>query len=141
MKKLNKYSILIMLFVFHSCNTKCNVDGIEVSELLLTVSSEKSYNYCSSLENAIKGNKNSVKELALLEFNDSSGYDHGTVLVELVEKIGEKKFINAISLIHSKDKNKILEYLEVGIIYNENESLNNKKVEEVFPILYAFLIS
>lgn len=140
MRKLKKYLILFIVLGLYSCKSGCNVEGIEVNGLLLTVSNEKSYDYCSSLEKAISGNKNSIKELSLLDFEDSSGYSHGEVLVGLIDKVGEDKFIDAISMLQPKDKNKILAYLEVGIMYNGNKSLNDKKVKDVFPQLYQFLV-
>ncbi len=136
-----KITIAILLLFCISCsNDKCtNVAGIEVSELLLMSSTKQDYNYCELLRNAVKADENSIKKLSLLQFYDAVGYDHGSVIVDLILLIGEAKYISAISGISSKVKSMIREYIEVGLEYGENPALKNKKLLTAFPKLYAFL--
>jgi hypothetical protein len=79
-----------------SCNNKCIVDNIEVSELLSTVAKEKSIDYCDLLKTTLIGNKDAIKKLSLLEFNDAVGYDHGAVIVDLIIALGETEYIKSV---------------------------------------------
>ena len=142
-KKIRKHKrscfYLVIFLQFLSCNSPCNVNNIEVSELLLIKSKENAYPYCSLLENSIEGDENAIRELSVLDFFDSAGYDHGAVLVDLIGILGEKEFINAIAAVDKKERNKIEAYLDVGLMYGGNPDLEGKSGEEVFPELYAFL--
>ncbi|MBC9798189.1 hypothetical protein [Sinomicrobium weinanense] len=130
---------LVIFLLFFSCNTPCNVDRIEVSELLLIKSEENAYHYCTLLKASMEGDENAIRELSVLDFSDSAGYDHGAVLVDLIGIIGEKEFINAIAAVDKKERKKIEAYIEVGLMYGGNPDLEEKPVEEAFPGLYAFL--
>lgn len=129
---------LLLLFT-SSCNNKCFVDDIEVSELLSTVAKEKSIDYCDLLKDALAGNKKAIKNLSLLEFNDATGYDHGVVIVDLITKLGETEYIKVISTINTEQKNLINSYVDVGLEYGSSPLLKGKDFKTTFPDLYAFL--
>ncbi len=131
--------LLCSLVLITSCSNKCDIESIQVSELLSTVAKEHSIDYCRLLKRAIDGDVGSIREISLLEFNDAVGYDHGAVLVDLVLRIGEGKYIEAISQFNDAEKNLIESYFDVGISYGNNSELTNKEFEDSFPKLYAFL--
>ena len=116
------------------------VNGIYVSKLL-RISSNRKYtaNYCELLNKAIAKDANSIKQLTLLDFGDAASYDHGTVIVDLIDLIGEEKFIQSLGTINEKQKNKLSSYLIVGIEYGNNPNLQGKTVKEAFPKIYDFL--
>ena len=91
------------------------------------------------LNKAIAKDANSIKQLTLLDFGDAAGYDHGTVIVDLIDLIGEEKFIQSLGAINEKQKNKLNSYLIVGIEYGNNPNLQGKTVKEAFPKIYDFL--
>lgn len=116
------------------------VNGIVVSELLIVVSDEK-YNidYCKLLKKATTNDVNSIKQLALLDFYDGASYDHGIVVVDLIELIGEDKFIHSLKTINIEQKKWIKGYIEVGLEYRDNQNLQAQTLKEVFPKIYDFL--
>lgn len=134
---------MLVALVSVSCGTnKCtSIDDIEVSELLLISSNKQDYNYCALLEKAVKEDSRSIKELSLLQFYDAVGYDHGSVIVDLILLIGEMKYIDAIRDITPNDKLVIKAYIDVGLEYGNNPALKDKNLKTVFPELSVFLKS
>lgn len=141
MKKINLYFIIVLItgLTLLSCNSKCSVEGIDVPETIQISSKEKGINYCELLEKSLQKEKNSVVKLSLLDFDGSSGYDHGTILVDLVKKLGEDEYIVLINQVNSNEKKKIEAYLEVGLMYHYDDKLKEKSVDESFPKLSTFL--
>ncbi len=131
--------IILVLNCTFSCNKQCNVKGILVSELLIVVSKEKSINYCDLLSSALNGNNEAIKELSLLEFNDSTGYDHGSVLVELILKIGEDKYLKGVEPLNVKQKKLVQSYLDVGLEYGNISHIKEKRLDKVFPTIDTYL--
>jgi hypothetical protein len=116
------------------------VNKIYVSELLITVSKEKhNINYCKLLKEATKGNVSSVKQLTLLDFYDGVGYDHGAVIVDLINLIGEDKFIQSLGTLNEEQKSRIISYLMAGLEYGNNPNLQGKTLKEAFYEIYVFL--
>lgn len=138
----NFYKIILVCFLLllvNSCSNKCVVDNIEVSELLGTVAKEKSIDYCGLLKVALTGDKNAVKKLSLLEFDNAVGYEHGEVIVDLITAIGETEYIKAISTANKEQKNLINSYIDVGLEYGNNPLVKGKNFKSAFPDLYVFL--
>jgi hypothetical protein len=142
MKKVfvTKFLLFAVLSVcFTNCNRSKSVNGIVVSELLIIVSNGQGINYCKLLEKAINGDIGSIKQLSLLEFYDGIGYDHGSVIVDLIEIIGEDKFIQSLSTINKKQKQVIEGYIEAGLEYGNNPNIKSQTIKEAFPKIYTFL--
>ncbi|MCU7616202.1 hypothetical protein NZ698_03245 [Chryseobacterium sp. PBS4-4] len=97
------FMILVFCCIL-ACNRHCNVKGIVVTEQLLIVSQEKSVAYCELLDLALNGNNQAIKQLSLIDFKDSAGYDHGAILVKIICKIGEEKYIYAIHSLNLEQK-------------------------------------
>ncbi|MBQ6724949.1 MAG: hypothetical protein IJQ89_00065 [Bacteroidales bacterium] len=143
MKKASKIILIssIIVFLCCACWGHKEINGIEVSELLLVVSEEQNIDYCKLLNEATKGNESSIKEIALLDFSDGAAYDHGAVLVDLIEKIGEEKFVQSFKSLIVREKKWIKGFLEVGIEYGGNVNMQGQTLKDVFPKIYDFLNS
>jgi len=139
---MKKYCLLIIIvFLLFACNNdKCkNVQDIVVSNLILeTIDSSK--NYCNLLDKAIRGDKSSIEKISLLNLYDGSGYDHGFVLIQLIEKIGEDSYIKALKKkgLSNDEKSKIKSYLDVGLEYGSKEN-KNKMLKDIYPNIHNYL--
>lgn len=131
MKNL-KIILFVILFVFISCKNNCEINGIEISELL-KISTNKPY--CELVEKAINKDEQSLKEISELRILDGAGYEHGYVLIQIIEKIGEKKYVEIIKDFSTKEKETIYSYLRVGLEYGGNKLYKNRSVEDILPIL------
>ena len=137
-KKIILYSISLICFV--CCKSKV-ISGIYVSESLLIVSEEQGIDYCKLLSKAVNGDDVSIMQLSILKIYESPGYDHGAVIVDLIERIGEDKFIHSLKIVSAEQKNLVKWCIEAGIEYGNNPSLHGKAFKEVFPKVYIFLNS
>ncbi len=142
MRKVLLISILLLvmfLVCFADCSRNKSVNGVVVSEQLITVSKEQHIKYCKLLKKAMNGDTDYIKQLSLLEFYDGVGYDHGSVIVDLIEVVGEDKFIQALSAINKEQKQTIESYVEAGLEYGNNPNVQGKTLNEAFPKIYTFL--
>lgn len=134
--------VLYAVLVYYAYNSDKPryINGIYVSELVIIHSREKQkINYCKLLKKATNGDIGSIKQLSLLEFYDGVGYDHGSVIVDLIEIIGENKFIQSLETINKKQKQIIEGYIEAGLEYGNNQNIQAQTVKEAFPKIYTFL--
>jgi len=134
------YAVLAY-FAHYSDKPKC-VNGIYVSTAVIIHSREQlKINYCKVLKKATTNDANSIKRLVLLDFTSGvvSSYDHGGVIVDLIELIGEDKFIQSLGIINKEQKNRISSYLMAGLEYGGNPNFQAKTLKEVFPKIYDFL--
>lgn len=103
----------------------------------------KSIDYCR-LKVALIGDKNAIKKLWLLKFDNATGYTHGEVIVDLITTIGEIEYIKAISTLNKEQKNLILSYIlilsciKVGLEYRNNPSVKGKILKIPFLICILF---
>ncbi len=138
---INKiFLIFLLLPCLHGCLGPKSVNGITVSELLITVSNERhGIDYCRLLKKATNGDPGSIKKLTLLNFYDGTAYDHGGVIVDLMKMVGEDKFIQSFEELDSVRKQLIKGYIECGMEYGSDPSLQDASIEEAFPKVYISL--
>lgn len=139
---MNKIKTMLLGFLsvaIFGCNPKCEVKGIYATELLLTVASEKGIDYCDILSLATVNDTSAIKQLSLMNFENAVGYDHGIVLVELVEMIGEKNYINAIKELNPDELNRVESYFDVGLEYGVKDKKTD--LNQHSPLLFHFFSS
>lgn len=129
----------VMSIFFISCSRHEVVNGIVVSELLKSASKKQNVDYVGLLKDAAEGSEKSIKQLALLRFYDASGYDHGAVIVDLIEIIGEDKFIKSLFQINQEQKHNVKAYIEVGLEYGNNVNIGAETIETAYPKIFTFL--
>lgn len=117
-----KYLIIIIIVFMFSCQRECIIDNITVSENLII----NSNGYCELISDALNGDKKSIEKICLMEFHGSVGYDHGYVLVNLINKIGTEQFMNSLKDLDYNQKQILKSYIDIGLIYepNKNDKLN-----------------
>ena len=119
-----------------------DVDGIYVEEeLRIATDNHHGISYCKLLKKAINGNQEDIKKLILLDFSGAgaAGYDHGDVLVKLIDRLGEETIISSLgSQLTEEEKGGIEAYIAVGLEYGSNPH-QGQPPEEAFPLLYDYL--
>ena len=119
-----------------------DVDGIYVEECLrIATDDHHGISYCKLLKRAINGHQEDIKKLMLLDFSNSgeAGYDHGDVLVKLIDRLGEETIISSLGRqLTEEEKGTIKSYIGVGLEYGSNPH-QGQKPEVAFPLLYEFL--
>ncbi|WP_158237253.1 hypothetical protein [Aquimarina sp. MAR_2010_214] len=115
-----------------SCNNCNEIQGIVISELL---NRQINDSYCDILNKAIELDKEAIIKISTIEVSDAAGYDHGYVLIRLIEKIGEQEYLKALENVSTEQKKSIESYLWAGLEYGGNKIYSNKKLNEVLPLL------
>jgi len=135
-------TIVITLTVFNCWkNYCCNVEGIEPSYLLLTLSNRDDYDYCDSLDQALQGDLLALKRLTMFHFEGGSSYEHGIVLLEVIDRVGENKYLEAVKDFSKKEKKTIDRYLNAGLNFSQNPKFQSQRIDLIFPQVNAFLKS
>ena len=110
--------VLIIYFLFFYC---VDVEGIKISGLLRARSFKDTYKYCALLRRSLNGDKNSLKDFSTLDIYDAASYDHGSILVKVICRIGPANYLEAIEGVSDDDRNAIEVFLRVGIEYGAFE--------------------
>ena len=119
-----------------------DVKGIYVEEELRIASDDyHGISYCKLLKKAIGGNQKDIKKLMLLDFSSAAAasYDHGDVIVKLIDRLGEDTIISSLgSQLTKKEKESIEAYIRVGLEYGSNPH-HGQTLEVAFPLLIQYL--
>lgn len=138
-----KNLLLLLSFSFVSCISLCEdgeyVGTIYISPVLQVQTHDKSFfsDYGSLLENAIDGTADDLKSFCLMDFGGEGSYDHGGVLICLIDSIGEKKFLEAVKLMNQDEKNHLKAYLSVGMEYGQKSFSYDdiKNYQKYYPLI------
>jgi hypothetical protein len=116
-----------------------NVGTIHISSVLQVQTHKKSIfsDYASTLKKAIEGTEDDLKSFCLIEFDGEGAYDHGGVLICLIDSIGEKKFLEAVKLMNQEEKELLKFYLRAGMEYGQKtfsyDEINN--YHKYYPLI------
>ncbi|WP_160112004.1 hypothetical protein [Aquimarina sp. AU58] len=133
MRKLHFFVMITIVYtMIMSCSNCREIQGIKISELLNRQIDDL---YCDTLDKAIKLDKEAIIKISTYKISDAAGYDHGYVLISLIEKIGEQEYLKAIENLSLEEKSSIESYLWVGMEYGGNKIYEYKKLNEVLPLL------
>ena len=92
-------------------------------------------------ELAIEGDQKDIKKLMLLDFSGAgaASYDHGDVIVKLIDRLGEDTIISSLgNQLTKKEKGSIEAYISAGLEYGSNPH-HGQTLESVFPLIYQYL--
>ena len=130
---------LICVLQMYSCRDNCPpIEGVEVTGLLYLAAKNNSYDYCNLAYESVNGNEDALRMLCLLRIGDAAGYDHGAVIVDIINKVGTTKFIDALRGINKEEKELVKSYLAAGLEYG-GEYSDFSTLEQVFPEIAVFL--
>ncbi len=126
-----------LISLFNGCNpSECS--GIKISEVLGIVYSERGIDYCKLIDRSVAKDQTAIREFSLLRISDGVGYEHGDVLVQIILRIDEDTYLDAIANTTETERIHIKSYLEVGLEYGSHE-VAEIKLEDAFPKIAAFL--
>jgi hypothetical protein len=125
------YSSLIL---FYSCQSKPH---IPISDNLKIALGNKYPDYVSMLNKATLGDTFNVRKFLEIDYiGEGGGYDHGWVLVQLMKKVGDEKFVNALQSFDKKKLDNVKQYFEVGI---DNGGNKNAILFNEYPNTFKYL--
>jgi hypothetical protein len=138
---MKKILLIVILNSFISCN-KSEVDGIKICN---TLENSLSYSENRTLINSIEGtlNQDYKSLITLLHINcdGESGYDLGSVITQIIYKVGEDNFLKMAKSLTVEDKKLLKGFIGVGLEYGYpiDGKNPNQKVDKEFPKIYENL--
>lgn len=133
-RKVSFFLSLIILIVNASCY---QASVIPVSNNLEIALGNNYSEYVKLLNKA--ANKDTLALSNFLEIsnlNNAAGYDHGWILIKLMEKLGDACFANSLKNKNSTQIRAIRQYFEVGI---DGASDKNKAFLKFYPMSFTLL--
>ena len=104
-------------------------------------------NYHKEYTESLKGNINSIKTLATLDFYEGFTREHGNNMIKVLEEVGDSTFSTVIELLTDEEKDKLFLYLKSGVdaisFEQQIEGLDTEKIlsKEKFELEHPLIIS
>ena len=135
--------ILLAAFLVGSCsqnNCESRFD-FKLSSQLLAKASDKDYSYCNLIEQSLNGKSEAIKNLSLLSFDAGFAYEHGAVLIEVIDSIGEDEYARLIMELPEEERKEVFYSLRAGFDFTQNSNYKNSNFEKSFPELYKIYLN
>jgi hypothetical protein len=122
------------MFICFSCNCdNCSKNlGFKVDYHLFENINIDGKSYCDLVNGAMNKDKRCILELSKLHPSDFASYQHGAVLIEVINVTTESEYLKIIDHLDSKSKIAIYYTLWAGCEFTKNPKFAKKSVEEVF---------
>jgi hypothetical protein len=112
---MNKLLILFFIFLFSSCMES---SVIPVSETLELGLNNNYYDYVRLINASCKGDTNALEQFLKIDYIfEAPSYEHGDIILDLLEYVGDSNFVLAINKLSDREKKILCGYIlgaEVG---------------------------
>jgi len=141
---MRHFLIILILTVLSSCSKKTIVEGVQIGNTLYeqqNLSTNKKF--ASLIHKSLNRDTEAFGELLRFKCGGAAGcYDLGSVITQIVYRLGEQNFSEMIKNFSNEQKRDIRNYLEVGLEYGYRleKSTANKTVDQQFPFLSKSLV-
>jgi hypothetical protein len=152
--KIFTIAILLIITTIIGINsawkTESEVDGIQISEIFLEminpINPIERNKYVDLVRSSISGNSDKLKILIMFRCDGAYAWDHGTLLVKVVDRIGEEKLIKILPKMSGEERCRLKSFLLIGLehgrFYKEDSPLTlEQRLENRFPKLNKALAS
>lgn len=138
MKRI-KISILILLIGVFSIlifnrffKNSCTYGTIHISPTLYEAAKNRNYNYCELVECSLNSSKICILKISKINnINNAAGYEHGEIMLQLIDSLGEDYYIDVIGNLSDYEKRNLLGYLSIGLQYDSSK----KNIDNVINYL------
>lgn len=128
MKRIKIGVILILIgsiciLTFNSIfKNSCTYGTIYVSPTLYEAAQNKDCNYCELVECSLNNSTRCILNISKINnINNAAGYEHGEVMLQLIDSLGQDYYINVIENLNRDERRNLLGYLSVGLQYNSSK--------------------
>ncbi|MBK8968383.1 MAG: hypothetical protein IPM36_17305 [Lewinellaceae bacterium] len=103
------FVISALALFLYSCNTDNCSDklGFKIDYHLFDDIKIDGKSYCDLVNGAIKADKGCVLALSKVNVGDFASYQHGAVLIEVIDKLTEPEYLKIISKLDDKERKAI----------------------------------
>lgn len=122
------------------------IDGVHINTALLEIMAcEYPYiDYPDVVKRASEGSKEDIYLLCSLQFDCGFIYEHGSVLVDLIEILGEDKCVDMMKDIDYDQAIYFDTYISVGLCYGWRYGNNpdyDYRIKDIYPRIDSLLLS
>ena len=135
---MKKVFIVLIIISLSYCNIDNCSDkiGFKLDYYLFDHIEVNGKSYCDLVNGALKGKKESVLELSKINIGDGASYEHGAVLIEVIDKLTELEYLKIINPLDVKERKAIYSsYVWAGLEFTRNPKYQKKRIEIAFPEL------
>lgn len=133
--------VTVLLLLFFSCKNNCNsVHGILIWKENLIVADENGFSYCELVEKALLNDDDAISKLLSdkLGFGAASAYGNADVIVHIIDRLGQDKFITHIEKLPDFELKSVKGSISAGLEYSSDTKFVEKKISEIFPTINKF---
>lgn len=139
---VKKIAIAIFVLAQFACNTwsaeaqdRCGERaGLQIDHKLIDTVKIAGKDYCEVLIAAFEGNEKDI--VLLTTYNSKEGiYQHGAVLIALIEKTGDERYTKIISTLPAKEKISLYHKISAGSAVYPDTKYKTQSFEVSFPYL------
>lgn len=95
--------------------------------------------YCGLVNGALDGDKEAIINLSKVAVYDFASYQHGAVLIEVIDRITERRYVEIIKpVLTEKEIRKVASYLMGGLDFTDNTKYTRKTFAQAFPLLKTY---
>lgn len=129
--------VLIACLNFVACVENCTAKlKVPLDTHLFNHIQIEGYTYCELVNRSLNGEERAIILLSKVDIGDAAGYQHGAVLIEIIDLIGEEKYIDYYKNLSIYNRRLIYNlFLPVGLEYTNNKKYEGQKIEVAFPKL------
>lgn len=135
MKMVILFCIVLVTLLF-SCspNTCSDRLGFEIDNHLFDKIKVNGYTYCELVNRSLDKDKQAIIDLSKVSVGDGASYQHGAVLIEVIDLIGEIEYLKIVQSLTTDEKKRIYNsFLPAGIEYTPNKKYSNVSTAVAFP--------
>lgn len=138
---MRKYFLIIMVSFLYSCHSdNCSKKlSFELDYHLFEDIKINGKTYCELVNGALKGDKDSILNLSKISVGDFGSYQHGVVLIEIIDIVTVDKYLMIVSSLSEKEKKQLYYTIWAGLEFTPNPKYKGKHIETIFPELKELL--
>jgi len=134
--RIKKFLIFSFIFLLISCSVK-EYDGIQIPYSIHIRTDFLDRKVRNVIKSALQDDPNAFKEFISLsdKVDGESAYDLGYVLTQIINRIGEDKFIELTKNLTTDDKQLLKSFVRVGLEYGDNDydgKMDNASIENTY---------
>lgn len=110
----------------------CNNNSMPISDTLATTLKDKSRykEYVCWCYSALLGDTSALKKIMLIDnLYDGPGYDHGYMLIFIMEQLGDEEFSQGLIKLNESQKNNVREYFNAGLDMLKNQYRDSLEIK------------
>ena len=138
---MRKYFLILIVSFLYSCHSdNCSKNlSFELDYHLFEDININGKTYCELVNRALKGDKDSILNLSKISVGDFGSYQHGAVLIEIIDIVTIDKYLIIVSSLSEKEKKQLYYTIWAGLEFTPNPKYEGKHIETIFPELKELL--